>query len=52
MKSKEPSNIFNENEIIKIEHRDSFVELLNQEIEELQRSMEKDEQERNNKTIK
>ena len=52
MKSKEPSNIFNENENIKIEHSDSFVELLNQEIEELQRSMEKDEQERNNKTIK
>ena len=43
VKNKEPNQLY-----IKISRREgAFVELLNQEIEELQRSMEKNEQERN-----
>lgn len=33
-------------------YKDSFIDLLNQEIEEMQRSMEKNEQERNDNAIK
>jgi restriction endonuclease len=46
VKKKEPNELY-----IKISHEEgAFVKLLNQEIEELQRSMKEDEQERNDKT--
>ena len=47
VKKKEPNELY-----IRISNEEgAFIELLNQEIEELQRSMKKDEQERNDKTI-